>query len=522
MRLRKKTVGWLSFITLIAAIGLIGWAGCVVFCPYARGAYLCSYYNNYGQVVNSGFGDDLLKGGLNASDSALQKKYVDWLSYPTKMSDPNIRIEEYIDPQLVLSKPLPAMAAAVLVGENGDVIATYPAHLQRIKRIEPPALFPDAIVQSQNPFEENPEGSWINIVGDKMSPAAKKFVFRTEVYRVVNDGKIVARLLVFWNPNRYAVIPESSRVYSPVSPLTLVLLGGLMLLAHIILLPIWVGMDANWRGMRPFAWGILVFVTSWVGLLAYFIAHLAPPFSCPNCGEQVLSKFRRCPVCGISLLTKCPLCRAKIKPGWQYCPSCSGVPGEIEGPWLPGVAVTPSVEEPVLLRIQVIDSDSGAPCAGAHVVLQGPTTIGGITNQTGKFEAKKLDPGKYSVIVTKLGNEPGKAEIEISEDSREEIKILLIPQPGKIVGRVLNQINREPLLGARVYIDSSRLEKSAVTDELGAYELSDIPAGPYSINAEADGFQLQSKLIRVALGRQVPAEFILEPVTDAVSSEVES
>ena len=73
---------------------------------------------------------------------------------------------------------------------------------------------------------------------------------------------------------------------------------------------------------------LLVLVTNWIGLLAYLTARLSPPRPCPNCGEWVLSKFKRCPACGMVFLGVCPVCKTKAKPGWQYCPVCAASPAK--------------------------------------------------------------------------------------------------------------------------------------------------------------------------------------------------
>ena len=117
------------------------------------------------------------------------------------------------------------------------------------------------------------------------------------------------------------------------------LLVGLGLLFQIVL-GIWVGIDANRRGMNGFLWGALTAFTCVVGLLVYLLSSQSttpqagrvgnsPPdrptgetFACPECGSATQAEFLACPHCGASLQRTCPQCARQVEPGWKFCSYC--------------------------------------------------------------------------------------------------------------------------------------------------------------------------------------------------------
>lgn len=107
-------------------------------------------------------------------------------------------------------------------------------------------------------------------------------------------------------------------------------------------LAIWVGLDANRRGLNGILWGLLVFFTGIVGLIVYLlvgpvmqrsgdddpltavanvVSPRAPTPKCPGCEAEVGAGFKVCPYCGVSLA--CKQCGQTIAAGWRICPYCA-------------------------------------------------------------------------------------------------------------------------------------------------------------------------------------------------------
>lgn len=128
--------------------------------------------------------------------------------------------------------------------------------------------------------------------------------------------------------------------FLPIFPVAIM---GFSTLLHLGL-AIWVGIDANRRGMSGFLWGVLVFLTSLVGLIVYLLvaqgqggktfrapngpgsAHVtATPGEgerqrCPSCGEPLDAEFRVCPSCGTRVA--CSECGRAMRGDWKVCPYC--------------------------------------------------------------------------------------------------------------------------------------------------------------------------------------------------------
>jgi RNA polymerase subunit RPABC4/transcription elongation factor Spt4 len=127
----------------------------------------------------------------------------------------------------------------------------------------------------------------------------------------------------------------SFSVYAPLSIWGLIQIG----------LAIWVGFDANRRGLNGLLWGLLVFFTGIVGLIVYLligptmaqrngataspqpaaavtpVAPVTPSTVCPGCQSQVSNDFKVCPYCGKAL--RCNSCDKPIQTDWRICPYCT-------------------------------------------------------------------------------------------------------------------------------------------------------------------------------------------------------
>src|SRR5690554_6399176 len=71
----------------------------------------------------------------------------------------------------------------------------------------------------------------------------------------------------------------------------------------------------------------------------------------------------------------------------------------------------------------------------------------------------------------------------------------VFPQQSNTISGVVKS-NQEPLAFANVYV--SELNKGTITDKNGAYELTDIPKGTYTLTASYVGFQAQQKQVSIA------------------------
>lgn len=502
MRILKAVIGWLCLLSLLVGLFFGGYWVYLESTPFFRGAKIVSF-----AWVDepTGLMQQVASNGLDPLD------VVPITEYATRGTDPYTRtgwdaaVEWLTDrPRVVKSQPTD-IAAVALIDWSGAPVAVYPTRLARhVPRYEKSA----------------PQG-WIDAASSYLRERGTQ-TDHPSLFDVRNRvGYPIGTLIVIRKYDReFAVIPDRARVYGFIGIRQSATAAILLLVLFALLLPVWVAMDAGWRGMRPFAWGLLVLLTNWIGLLAYLLARLSPPGPCPNCGEQVLAKYKRCPVCGASLLSRCPVCKRKMKPGWQYCPICTGVPaGQVETqsspepsePAPPPATEAAERDRPGVLKIHVLHAGTGAAVPGAIVLIKGPVTLQGLVGPSGCFEARKPRSGSYDISATRQGFETDSTRLDIDEGSGGEVWLNLKPLAGSIYGRVVESDAALPIAEARVYLDSGRLDRAAMTGRDGRFTLEDIPPGPYAVCAEAVDHEPQTRVAEVQPGARALLDFALQP-----------
>ena len=509
MRFIRALIGWLSFLCLLVSAYIMLYEYPRSFARYELPPVNSKEMMRTIQELQAEWPQNWVK----ESNFAL-RKYVQEHSKASRDENSNLSILPWSETNaLPKIKHLPNKSAAALLDGKGRVIAAYPTELIGFEFPNPPANDPNRNEPSSWGWDDN----FRDVVGKYTSSGDG---LKLGAIPVKNKNIVLGYLATVYSEDEYIRAGRFSWEQYLLAAYT-------SFAAFWLLLAIWTTLDANWRGMRPVAWGALVLLTNIIGLCAYLFARLGPPGPCPNCGEKVLGKYKRCPACGISLLKRCPACRAKLKPGWQYCPICNWVASPqsskaAETIWVPppvtetAIDIAPTEDEPISsLTINVFDSDSGIPISEASIVIAGPNTLEGTTRQDGSFEAKRLLSGHYTITASKQGYNYADMELDLDERASEIVQFELKLLSGEISGRVCDQDTKQMIAGAQVYIDSSRVDRSATTGNEGSFLLSSIPAGPYTICAEAEGFISKSKLVEVSPNKTAPVDFSLEHIQQA-------
>jgi hypothetical protein len=487
----KRLVGLLCYLSFLSVVGFACLYAYLVSAPFFKGAEL-RYFNDTKPQNVDALARQLAVNGVSKSDSGVLRGYVtaprpDWVARGWNALNLGV-VAPYAGVDAT------NIAWAAVADAKGKVVASYPREVADT---------------AWSPVEQHTTNGWVAAVGVVRRGAG--------AFRVVpihnSHGKLIGSVAVAMrSENGVTAVPPEAELHAPITPFQAGLVAIISLLAFAILLPTWVAMDSHWRGMRPFAWVCLIIFTGPIGLAAYLISRLAPPRDCPNCGRPVLAKFKRCPSCGVSLPSKCPVCNTQFKPGWRFCPKCNAAPPEAP-------SRTPALDVPVddalseesgsTLAVTALDAD-GAPVSNVRIVAQGPSYIDGLTNSQGQFDAHNLPLGRYTVSAAREGYDSDQIDIEVEQGVHAPVRLFLKMQQGAIIGRVLTRTALQPIPGAKVFVDSVRLDRSAVTDADGAFVLNDIPPGPYTVCAEASGFARQSRLAEVTPGQRVPVDFALE------------
>jgi RNA polymerase subunit RPABC4/transcription elongation factor Spt4 len=95
------------------------------------------------------------------------------------------------------------------------------------------------------------------------------------------------------------------------------LMGGWVLLVG------YVNADAKRRGMNSLLWTLLAaLVPNAIGFILFFVLREPLMRICSHCRAKVQPGFAFCPHCGAALSPACPACRRPVEPGWANCPYC--------------------------------------------------------------------------------------------------------------------------------------------------------------------------------------------------------
>lgn len=178
---------------------------------------------------------------------------------------------------------------------------------------------------------------------------------------------------------------------------------------------------------------------------------------------------------------------------------------------------------------QVVQAGKRTPIANATVtVLKGTRKIAeGTTDNQGRYKLDPVPAGTYDVRASATGFQVATLSnvvVNIAQETTNvDFELEPLP-PGKIVGRVTNAANGDPVGGALVELLLDGVVLQTVTSEetfrqddannLLNYEFADVPAGTYDVQVTASGFaKAQLQDIRVRQDRTTAnVDFRLEPL----------
>lgn len=518
MRIMKGLVGWLCFFSLVAApLSVLLWLWAFAW-PFLHGATV----SRLPEPEPSALCRVIARQGFDAPANQLLEAFVKGTAVPVSVEtgftaalDSAVSINAWfakVTPRL--ARGMHSASAAILYDEKSRVVAAYPEGLSHIQITTVP---PTSFVRQFAPQADAPTGHDI----------------------LDANGKAIGALWVYDNGDRMVenISPEQKtpRWLAGLSgfksdlDMSMALVRGIVFMVMFgLLLPIWVGLDASWRGMRPFAWGTLVFLTSIIGFLAYLVARLPSPRSCSNCGERVLGKYVRCPVCGVDFLQRCPQCGRRMKPGWQFCPLCKNPDEGQENKAVPSNTflqspIAPSMRESStgILDVIVTDDSTGLPLRGVCIAVHGPSELSGVTNGHGVFTMHRLSDGEYDIGVSRNGYAAEQRTIEVMGTQHERLSISLKPLPGKVVGRIADCSTGLAVPQASVYLDTSRVDRSTTTGDDGTYVLDNLMQGDYTLVIEAKGYATHTRLVEIQPGQSVVADLGLTPTEDGAAYLIE-
>ena len=178
----------------------------------------------------------------------------------------------------------------------------------------------------------------------------------------------------------------------------------------------------------------------------------------------------------------------------------------------------------------VIDFASGLTVHGR--VLRGSTGVPGlvvsvhgvaaaasgetVSGADGGWRVDSLDPGEYQIAAHSSSGEIIAGDHVLLEANTE---LDLFLSSGRISGRVLEADTEQPIHGAAVTIIGSSLppvQRVVTSGVPGAFEVSDLEDGDYTVQAEARGRMPAREIITVSDGSAQDVALILEADTTTV------
>jgi len=150
----------------------------------------------------------------------------------------------------------------------------------------------------------------------------------------------------------------------------------------------------------------------------------------------------------------------------------------------------------------VRDAATGLPLAGA-TVSDGPAST--TSDASGAYALANVPPGSYTVTASASGYTGAAQSVTVTAGLTASASFALaaLVTNGAIAGSVRDAATGLPLAGATVS-DGTR---SATSDASGAYAITNVPPGGYTVSASAAGYTGGSQSVSVTAGLTASASF---------------
>jgi subtilisin family serine protease len=166
------------------------------------------------------------------------------------------------------------------------------------------------------------------------------------------------------------------------------------------------------------------------------------------------------------------------------------------------------------LQGTVKDSVSGKPLAGMWVTVAGPSTRTTTTNAAGGY-VLALPTGTYEVTVSGFGYTTLTVnDVLVTDGAVTTQDAELTPLPSYTLEGALSGTNGQPVVNATVTILGAPIAPTTSDALTGAYAFHSVPAGTYTVKAEA-GHCNDPETQSVVLARDLTLNFTLPSHTDA-------
>lgn len=187
----------------------------------------------------------------------------------------------------------------------------------------------------------------------------------------------------------------------------------------------------------------------------------------------------------------------------------------------------------------VVEDEGGAPLTGYTLGIESFRPYGGDGGFAGRlgethdvagpgFALEKLPPGAYVLLASFDGRPPARSSpIDVTADRVTTGVRIVAPRGAALEGTVFDETTRAPLAGAAIVLDAHTAARvrgvaRTVTDARGGFRLDSVPAGPFSIRVEQQGYRVRLLAGIETAGRDVVRRDVpLHPLDPGRPSQTE-
>jgi len=163
----------------------------------------------------------------------------------------------------------------------------------------------------------------------------------------------------------------------------------------------------------------------------------------------------------------------------------------------------------------VTDANTGYPIFLATVSAEGVSLFGKNTGVNGYYKIEAT-PGVYAVNASKPGYISNSTSATVKSEETTTVDFTLQLIVGRIDGTVTDASTGDSIEGADVTVNGY----NATTDVDGHYNITDVPAGTYTVTVSAAKHINQSKTATVTTGTTTTLDFELTPLNGTISGIV--
>lgn len=169
----------------------------------------------------------------------------------------------------------------------------------------------------------------------------------------------------------------------------------------------------------------------------------------------------------------------------------------------------------------ITDANSKATISGATVVLKNGTTVieEKNTDSDGTAVFSGLAAGITYTLTASAANYDGNTtNVQATDKETVAAGIALTPQSGEVVITVTD--GTTPLQGTTVRLTGNGEDRTATTDETGTASFTNVPTGPYTVEASRDGYHANTTSVTVVSGQTVTVTVDITQQTGNITLKV--